>query len=513
MIDEVKYDRQLRLWAINGQRKLEDSNICLLNSSTVGCEILKNLILPNIGSFTIIDDKIVQENDLSSNFYLELESVGKSKAECCSKMLNELNTTVGHECIIKSVDQIIENKGDEFWRSFDLIICTELRRINSFEKLVCSIKGKVPMLICDTLGFYGILKIMTTDRTIMESHITEVPDLRLNDPWEELSNYVNGLKVEEMPPNQLKDVPYAVILIYLRKKFVEENQKEPNRKEFKQYVLTHEIVKSVRFMNLENIEESIRFSWRATISSATYQNLVEVLQESNKKDLSHPFWNLVESVKRFLETHDSKLLPLSGKIVDMASSTERYIELQQIYKLKANKDLMKIMQHSRNISEKIGSNPVEYDYIVMFCKNVTRLLYQQGSYSLMSSQFSDSLKKNHNDIKEEYLIYVFYLSINEFCRANKRFPIYSSSADAANILRIAEAHGHFATTGDPIKDAHLNILKEIIRNNGMELCNTAAFMGGLAGQEALKLLTNQYVPLNNTLLFDGIKSAIHKWFI
>lgn len=45
---EKKYDRQLRLWAANGQEALESANILLFNtgSGTVGVETLKNLVLP-----------------------------------------------------------------------------------------------------------------------------------------------------------------------------------------------------------------------------------------------------------------------------------------------------------------------------------------------------------------------------------------------------------------------------------------------------------------------------------
>lgn len=45
---ERKYDRQLRLWAANGQAALESANILLLNSGpgAVGAETLKNLVLP-----------------------------------------------------------------------------------------------------------------------------------------------------------------------------------------------------------------------------------------------------------------------------------------------------------------------------------------------------------------------------------------------------------------------------------------------------------------------------------
>ena len=47
---EKKYDRQLRLWAANGQAALENAHILLLNSGsgTVGVETLKNLVLPGM---------------------------------------------------------------------------------------------------------------------------------------------------------------------------------------------------------------------------------------------------------------------------------------------------------------------------------------------------------------------------------------------------------------------------------------------------------------------------------
>jgi amyloid beta precursor protein binding protein 1 len=112
---EKKYDRQLRLWAASGQQALEDAHILLLNSGsgTVGVEALKNLVLPGkrnyhlgatwliciqgIGQFTISDAAIVTESDLGVNFFLDEDSLGNSRAECCVKLLQELNPDVkGH---------------------------------------------------------------------------------------------------------------------------------------------------------------------------------------------------------------------------------------------------------------------------------------------------------------------------------------------------------------------------------------------------------------------------------
>lgn len=47
--DQHKYDRQLRLWGANGQRRLMNAHVCVLGSGATASETLKNLVLPGIG--------------------------------------------------------------------------------------------------------------------------------------------------------------------------------------------------------------------------------------------------------------------------------------------------------------------------------------------------------------------------------------------------------------------------------------------------------------------------------
>jgi NEDD8-activating enzyme E1 regulatory subunit len=98
---EKKYDRQLRLWAANGQQALEDANVLLLHSGSavVGIETLKNLILPGLGRFTIVDEEVVGERDLGVNFFLTEHSVGKSRAHETCKYLQELNPDVNGQAV------------------------------------------------------------------------------------------------------------------------------------------------------------------------------------------------------------------------------------------------------------------------------------------------------------------------------------------------------------------------------------------------------------------------------
>ena len=61
MATDDKYDRQVRLWGGHGQKKLATSHIVMLGSSSAGSETLKNLVLPAVGKFTIVDDAKVKE--------------------------------------------------------------------------------------------------------------------------------------------------------------------------------------------------------------------------------------------------------------------------------------------------------------------------------------------------------------------------------------------------------------------------------------------------------------------
>jgi amyloid beta precursor protein binding protein 1 len=101
---DKKYDRQLRLWAASGQVALETAHVLLINSGSgvAGVETLKNLILPGIGEFTILDHSIILDEDLGVNFFLEEDCLGKSRAQVVCRYLEELNPDVKGHSIVKA---------------------------------------------------------------------------------------------------------------------------------------------------------------------------------------------------------------------------------------------------------------------------------------------------------------------------------------------------------------------------------------------------------------------------
>jgi amyloid beta precursor protein binding protein 1 len=89
-----RYDRQLRLWASSGQKSLESANILVLGGSQLGACVLKNLILPGIGTFTLVDGTRISDYDLGNNFFVTNDAKGQSRAKEVVKNLCELNPSV-----------------------------------------------------------------------------------------------------------------------------------------------------------------------------------------------------------------------------------------------------------------------------------------------------------------------------------------------------------------------------------------------------------------------------------
>src|SRR5690606_16190780 len=77
-----------------GQDRIDQANVCLLNATALGSEILKNLVLPGFGKFTIVDGKKVTVRDLGNNFFVTKQGIGKSRAKIVTECLVELNSNV-----------------------------------------------------------------------------------------------------------------------------------------------------------------------------------------------------------------------------------------------------------------------------------------------------------------------------------------------------------------------------------------------------------------------------------
>ncbi|VAI77313.1 unnamed protein product [Triticum turgidum subsp. durum] len=122
------YDRQIRVWGVDAQKRLSKAHVlvCGVNGTTI--EFCKNIVLAGVGSLSLMDDHMVTEDDLNSNFLIPHdESVygGKSRAEVCCESLKDFNPMV-RVAVAKGNPSLIDGT---FIDMFDIIVvsCASLK--------------------------------------------------------------------------------------------------------------------------------------------------------------------------------------------------------------------------------------------------------------------------------------------------------------------------------------------------------------------------------------------------
>ncbi|KAF4619394.1 hypothetical protein D9613_005526 [Agrocybe pediades] len=93
-IDEGLYSRQLYVLGHEAMKRMAASNVLIVGMQGLGVEIAKNIVLAGVKSVTIYDPEPVTVQDLSTQFFLRAEDVGKPRAAATLPRLAELNTYV-----------------------------------------------------------------------------------------------------------------------------------------------------------------------------------------------------------------------------------------------------------------------------------------------------------------------------------------------------------------------------------------------------------------------------------
>ena len=151
--DEAQlYDRQIRLWGLDAQKRLRASRVLVAGLRGLGCEVAKNLVLAGVKSLRVLDDAALAAEDLESNFLCPVDKVGANRAETAVERLQQLNPMV--EVSADTGD--VGAKPEEYFRdNFDIVLVTcrprdVLVRVNN----LCH-KNGVKFFAGDVHGFFG----------------------------------------------------------------------------------------------------------------------------------------------------------------------------------------------------------------------------------------------------------------------------------------------------------------------------------------------------------------------
>lgn len=152
-IDESLYSRQLYVLGHEAMKRMGSSNILVVGMRGLGVEIAKNIALAGVRSLTLYDPKPAVISDLSSQFFLHPEDVGKSRAEVTAPRVSELNpyTPVGvHPSNDLTSDLSQLNR-------YQVVVLTDTPLRDQIKISDYCRENKIYVVIADTFGLFGMI--------------------------------------------------------------------------------------------------------------------------------------------------------------------------------------------------------------------------------------------------------------------------------------------------------------------------------------------------------------------
>ncbi|XP_052162404.1 ubiquitin-activating enzyme E1 3 isoform X1 [Oryza glaberrima] len=125
-IDEDLHSRQLAVYGRETMRRLFASHVLVSGLNGLGAEIAKNLALAGVKSVTLHDVKNVEMWDLSANFFLSENDIGKNRAAACVSKLQELNNAV-------LISALTEELTTDHLSKFQAVVFTDIGLDKAYE--------------------------------------------------------------------------------------------------------------------------------------------------------------------------------------------------------------------------------------------------------------------------------------------------------------------------------------------------------------------------------------------
>ncbi|KAG2774090.1 NEDD8-activating enzyme E1 regulatory subunit [Phytophthora cactorum] len=518
-----KYDRQLRLWGAEGQRRLANTRVLLAGSCATGSEALKNLVLPGVGRFSILDDANVSLADATNNFFVTADAVGQSRAETVAKLLLEMNADVAGDGRHANIKQVLQDE-PQYLDQFDLVLATQLDEAATTKLAELCLAKRIPLLLVTSYGFLGSLRLQAAQHAIADAKLDPPRhELRLSTPFPTLRKFADSFALKSLSTIEHAHVPFVVLLLQAMKKWKEAHngkppatfpEKDALKKSLQEMAwgpAGHELnfIEAAENAYMAYVPPQIPEEVAPVLSAAAAHTVsVETLEKT--KDTKE-FWLLAHALADFVKQNDG-LLPVTGVVPDMTASTESYVALQELYVNKAKEDATKVHEilRKRLRDLKLPEDSISFDAVAAFCKNAPNIGMLETRTVAQEYKHVDLSCVDLEDEDKEQSPLIWYFMLRAVAAFASEFNSYPGSEDATAtqdrtwLVSKAKKLAAGSNVADWITDDHA---LEMTRSCQVELHNIAALMGGVAAQEAIKLITHQFEPLNHTYLFNGISGV------
>ncbi|CCE62721.1 hypothetical protein TPHA_0D00780 [Tetrapisispora phaffii CBS 4417] len=450
-----KFDRQIRLWGSKGQLLLESSNICIITNNTQTIcvqEYLKNLLQLGINNIDLIkvNNTNTADDDIKIGFFDYHYENNKNNGN--GNSVNELLVDNINELNLENYNVII------------LIDLIEIKTLNFFN----NIKLNQPILSCYSKGLYGYLHLKVNEPHFIINKNLEFMkyDLKLYDEnWLELKNYMDSIDLNII---ELSQLPYVIILYKAlydlsNSKKIELNDIPLNQ--LKDHLSKFKPISKIVSNTDMNYLEAKRFAHLALRNKTFETHFIEqmnLIEEINPIDLFDPINQYGLTIQKLFYSycispeseHD---MPLSGTLPDMESDNRLYNDIKTIYDKRSKRDSENFNNYVKNITHEIPD-----DFIDDFASNIT-----QTDTFVSESNFTKMIELNTS-----YPTLILKELIGDQYYKNATSKVSS------------------------LKGFNLNSYP------------TTSIIAGIVAQETIKLITHQFEPIDNTIVYDGLNNNI-----
>ena len=405
-------------------------------------------------------------------------------------------------------------------------------------------QNHIPLFYIHSTGFYSQFLIqLPRDFPLVDTHPDPLStqDLRLLNPWPELIEFVRA-KTSNLAALSAHDhghIPYLLLLLHYLEEWKASHDGKPPEN-YKEKSAFRDVVRAgARSENPEGGEENFDEAVAAVLKSLNPSSISSGLRavfdevqniEDNESGIARlertKFWLIARAISRFYLKHG--VLPLPGSLPDMKAVSADYIELQNIYKTKARQEFAEVLISVRSFEKELGrASPIDEKDVEAFCKGAAFVKKVEGvpikDYYLPSAPISKQRGKLVcREVQDETSLIPIYIAFQAYDgyvnsldheRADPPKPeevIRSMETNAHHIIQasaIAVGDKPEQETGAaPLGENFSKVIPELGRAAGSELHNISALTGGMVAQEVIKVITKQYIPVDNVCVFDGITS-------
>ena len=242
------YDRQIRLWGVEAQKRLRSARVLVSGVCGLGAEVIKNIVLAGVKSVTILDHEPYDPVSVAgAGFLLYHGDSGENRATVAVTRCQELNPMVS----VEAHQERLGTKSADFFSQFDIVCITnspksELIRINEICRSL-----KVKFLCGDTFGFYGymasdllaheyneeVLRVPTESSEGMAMKRRKVDNEKFVESHEELFSPISNIfdySWEDLTNKQVSRLSYTIFILLALIEFKERRNHGPKHESIEQ---------------------------------------------------------------------------------------------------------------------------------------------------------------------------------------------------------------------------------------------------------------------------------------